>query len=148
MLTSPCFWCTCLCKLLIECYFLQDNFASDAFFDMAGGLLQLYTNVMLVSNWLQILLHSLFWCQFISGIRHLWRFFCMIIHVPWQFSLKVNCQLKISFVSPFLICGSCLYIQKWHPQQQSISITDWHVDVDVYWMNFPSQHHNLGIEFA
>jgi len=36
--------------LLIECYFLQDNFASDAFFDMAGGLLQLYTNVMLVSK--------------------------------------------------------------------------------------------------
>lgn len=98
MLTSPCFWCTCTCKLLIECYFLQDNFASDAFFDMAGGLLQLYTNVMLVSNWLQILLHLLFWCQFISGIRHLWRFFCMIIHVPWQFSLKVNCQLKISLI--------------------------------------------------
>ena len=43
----------CTCKLLIECYFLQDNFASDAFFDMASGLLQLYTNVMLVSNWLE-----------------------------------------------------------------------------------------------
>ena len=36
-----------------ECYF-QDNFASDAFFDMAGGLLQLYTNVMLVSNYYSV----------------------------------------------------------------------------------------------
>ena len=50
----------CKCTLLpvIERYFLQDNFASDAFFDMAGGLLQLYTNVMLVSDWVQVLLRS------------------------------------------------------------------------------------------
>ena len=64
MLTSV--W---LFLLTFNSYSLQDNFASDAFFDMAGGLLQLYTNVMLVSLLILVaIILSWFWC--ISGISH------------------------------------------------------------------------------
>jgi len=110
-------------------FYFQDNFASDAFFDMAGGLLQLYTNVMLVSSYYLVAnITSLLILVYIYLGDKPSLMVLLHAHVPCTglpSELPNTLFVKLQ-VSPFLmtVCGSCLKIQILYLEQQKISLTE------------------------
>lgn len=106
-------------------FYFQDNFASDAFFDMAGGLLQLYTNVMLVSSYYLVAnITSLLILVYIYLGDKPSLMVLLHAHVPC--TVLPSELPNTLFVSPFLmtVYGSCLKIQILYLEQQKISLTE------------------------